>query len=230
LREGAGPFASFLEDRGIAWRAPGVSTIQYLADLGVLAAKPLLVHVVDADLEDLERIRSSGASVAHCPKSNAKLCHGIAPLLELVSAGIKTGLGTDGAVSSNNCDLFEEARFAVLLQRTRRDATDVGMQGLDARAMLRLATLGGAEALGLASEIGSLEPGKLADLTVVDFSRAHHQPVSDPEASVLFSASAGDVMLTMVDGRVLYRDGLVSTLDEAALREGMGRTAIKLRQ
>jgi cytosine/adenosine deaminase-related metal-dependent hydrolase len=227
LREGAGPFASFLAGRGIAWKAPGKSTIRYLADLGLLEARPLLVHAVDIDAGDLELIRASGSSIAHCPKSNAKLCHGVAPLLEMLAAEIRTGLGTDGAVSSNNCDLLEEARFAVLLQRSRRDAGAGELQPLDARAALRLLTLGGAEALGMSAEVGSLEPGKLADVVAVDLSRA--QPIHDPEAAVVFAATAGDVSFTMVDGRVLYEGGKVRSLDEPSLRRELVNAAKKLR-
>jgi len=226
VRDGQGPFAEFLRSRGIPWKARGISPVAYLADLGVLEARPLLVHAVDADSRDVQLIQSAGASVAHCPKSNAKLGHGVAPLLEFLEAGIKTGLGTDGAVSNNGCDFLEEARTAVLFQRARAPAD---FKNLDARAMLRMMTLGGAEALGLESEIGSLEPGKFADLTAVSLSAPSLKPSHDPETSIIFSASGRDVILTLVEGQVLFRDGKVKTLDEEGLRGRLEEAAAKLK-
>jgi 5-methylthioadenosine/S-adenosylhomocysteine deaminase len=227
LRDGTGPFADALAARGIAWKAPGLSTIQYLVDLGVLRARPLLVHAVDVDLEDLQEIRRHGAAVAHCPKSNAKLASGIAPLGAFLEHGVKVGLGTDGAVSNNVCDLIEESRFAVLLQRATR-AAEGGGPALEARAALRLMTLGGAEALGMDGDIGSLEPGKLADVAAVDLSGAHVAPVHDPEAAVVFAASGRDVVLTMVGGRILHRRGGAEQPDEEMLRRDLEIAARKL--
>jgi 5-methylthioadenosine/S-adenosylhomocysteine deaminase len=202
--------------------------VAYLESLGVLEARPLLIHAVTVDTEDLRRIQMSGSSVAHCARSNARFCHGTAPLAELLSSGIRVGLGTDGVVSTNACDLFEEARFAGLLQRSRTDAEKIPLDALEARGLLRLLTLGGAEALGLGEQIGSLEPGKLADIVAVALSGPHHVPVHDPEVSLVFSARPQDVLLTMVEGRVLYREGKVSTLEEDALRAEVERVAAKL--
>ncbi len=204
IRQGAGPMADRLRNRGIPWQAPGLSPIRYLSWTGLLAARPLLIHAIDIDGRDLDLLRDSGSSVVHCPKSNAKLCHGTAPLLEMLEAGVRVGLGTDGAVSNNNCDLFEEARFAVLAQRARADAPRRGLESLDARAALRLLTLGGAATLGLEEVIGSIECGKRADLIAVDLSRLQHAADAEPESAMVFSASAGDVVFTMVDGQVLW--------------------------
>lgn len=226
VRDGHGPFADYLKSRGIPWQARGVSPVAYLAEMGVLEARPLLVHAVDSDSRDVQLIQSAGASVAHCPKSNAKLGHGVAPLLEFLEAGIKTGLGTDGAVSNNGCDFLEEARSAVLLQKARAVADS---SNLDARAMLRLMTLGGAEALGLEAEIGSLEPGKFADLTAVSLSAPPLKPSHDPETALIFSASGRDVILTVVEGQVLFGDGEVKTLDEDGLRGELEKAAAKLK-
>lgn len=227
LREGTGPFAESLLARGITWKTPGTSTVKYLARLGVLRARPLLVHAVDVDTEDIEEVRRSGAAVAHCPKSNAKLGSGIAPLGAFLDHGVRIGLGTDGAVSNNGCDLIEEARFAILLQRARAAAEGQGPL-LDARAGVRLMTLGGAEALGMEGEIGSLEPGKLADLAAFDLSGPHVAPVHDPEAAVVFAASGRDAVLTMVEGRILYQRGKALTLDEEGLRLELEVAARKL--
>ncbi|MBI4603211.1 MAG: amidohydrolase family protein [Planctomycetes bacterium] len=228
LREGAGPFAAFLAGRGISVQARGVSTLRHLADNGVLEARPLLIHAVHTGVEDWDLIRDSGCSVAHCPKSNAKLCHGIAPVLEWLARGLKVGLGTDGPAGNNGCDLLEEARFGALLQRARPGASVEDIRRLDARAVVRLLTLGGAEALGLDAEVGSLEPGKLADLTAVRLAGPQLEPGGDPETTIVFAASARDVVLTVVGGRVLFHDGRVATIDEDAARAALQRAAVKL--
>src|SRR5262249_2058247 len=144
------------------------------------------------------------SAIAHCPKSNAKLGHGVAPLAEFLSAGIPTGLGTDSVVSNNGCDLLEGARFKLLLQRASPARARPDLGSLDARALLRLMTLGGAEALGLAAEIGSLEPGKAADIIALDLSAPHLLPSYDPQVTIVSSATGRDVIWAMVDGRVLY--------------------------
>ncbi len=118
LREGTGVFADGLRDRGIEWRTPGVSSIQYLNDHGVLQTRPLLAHCIHVDEADLETLAQTGSRVAHCPKSNAKLGHGRAPFRELLRHGIQVGLGSDSVASNNTCDLLEEARFALLLARS----------------------------------------------------------------------------------------------------------------
>jgi cytosine/adenosine deaminase-related metal-dependent hydrolase len=212
---GEGDFARGLGARGIEWQAPGVSTIQYFDSLGVLERAPLLVHAVTVDRRDIASIARSGSRVAHCPKSNAKLGHGIAPLAEMLDAGVSIGLGTDSVASNNRCDLLDEARFCCLVHRARR--RDFNRPTAD-RA-LRLMTLDGAQALGLAREIGSLEENKQADLVVIDLAKTHNAPLHDPAAAIIFSASSSDVLLTMVAGRVLFDGQQVVTLDEPALSD-----------
>src|SRR6185503_19051514 len=153
LREGRGPFAEGLRSRGIDWRAPGVSTIQYLHDVGVLETKPLLAHCIHVDEADLETIKQTETRVAHCPKSNAKLGHGIAPFGKMIDKRIDVGLGSDSVASNNTCDLLEEARFALLLARSNRNCS------LNCNDILHAATLGGAHSLGLAGKIGELKAG-----------------------------------------------------------------------
>jgi len=224
LRDGTGAFAAALRQRGIAGNALGCSTVKYLHQLGVLAARPLLIHCVTVDEEEIALMASQGVRVAHCPKSNAKLGHGIAPFVEMQRAGVRVGLGTDSVASNNTCDLLEEARFAALLHRaSRRDATLLAPS-----EMLRLMTLEGARALGLETEIGSLEVRKQADLIAVDLSRAHHTPHYDPETAVAFTCSARDVLLTVVAGKVLYEGGRVTVFDEMEVRRQMRATQIKL--
>jgi 5-methylthioadenosine/S-adenosylhomocysteine deaminase len=227
LREGRGPLARRLEARGIRWTPPRASAVKYLSDLGVLGPRTLLVHMVNAGGDDIDLVLASGAAVAHCPRANAKLSHGIARAADMIARGVPVGLGTDGVPSNNVCDVLGEARAAVLFQRALRTEN---ARALGAEAALRLATIGGARALGLEDRIGTLEPGKLADLCAVDLSGAHLQPVHDVEAALVFSASARDVVLTVVEGEVLYRDGRVLSLDEDAAREELRRAVAAMEQ
>jgi 5-methylthioadenosine/S-adenosylhomocysteine deaminase len=210
--EGTGPFADGLKSRGIEWHAPGVSTVRYLHNHGVLETKPLLAHCINVDEHDLQLIKQAGAGVAHCPKSNAKLRHGRAPFARFVEQQLNVGLGSDSVASNNVCDIFEEARFATLLGRTGMDDQVCATEALFA------ATLGGARALGLADRIGSLRQGMPADLAVVNLGELHQQPVRDPAAALIFSSSGRDVLLTVVDGKEIYRRGLCLTAGETDLR------------
>jgi 5-methylthioadenosine/S-adenosylhomocysteine deaminase len=206
---GGGDFAPGLRTRGIATPERGRSPVEMLHRLGVLEARPLLIHCVDVDEEDIERIAASGSSVAHCPVANARLGHGLAPVPALLDAGVPVGLGTDSVGSNNRLDLLEEARTASLLQRVAHRSWQI----LPPAALLRLCTLGGAEALGLGGTIGSLEPGKDADLCAVSLAGPHVRPVHDPLAALFHSARASDVVMTAVKGRILQREGRVLTLD-----------------
>ena len=227
MLEGTGPFADRFAERGIAWTPPGVSTIAYLADLGVLDCKPLLVHAVQASEADVEAIARSGSRVAHCPKSNAKFGHGVAPVARLLARGVTVALGTDSVASNNVVDMLDEARAAVLMARA--SGRDAG--ALSARRALALATLDGARALGLEAEIGSLEAGKRADMCAISLDGLHAAPVYDVETTLVFSTSARDVALTICGGRVVFdASSLAPTLfDEprlwARMREIRARIA-----
>jgi 5-methylthioadenosine/S-adenosylhomocysteine deaminase len=227
LGEGRGPFAENLARRGVEWRAPRVSTVQYLDALGVLAARPLLAHCITVDDADIETLQRTGASVAHCPKSNAKLGHGRAPFAAFIRQGVSVGLGSDSVASNNTCDLLEEARFATLLARTMGGEQASEGRSVNATDALRTATLGGARALGIETQTGALAAGLQADLAVVSLAGAHQQPVHDPAHALIFSSSARDVISTVVAGREIYRDGHVNTIDEPRLRARLTEIAEK---
>ncbi|HEX2188788.1 MAG TPA: amidohydrolase family protein [Longimicrobiaceae bacterium] len=221
---GDGDFAPGLRARGIATPARGRSTVEMLDRLGVLRARPLLIHCVRLDADDVRRVADSGAAVAHCPVANARLGHGVAPYPELRDAGVRVGLGTDSVGSNNRLDLLEEARAASTVHRALRRSPDL----LPAAELLRLCTVEGARALGMEDRIGTLEPGKDADLCAVSLAAPHARPTHDPLAALFHAARGTDVVLAVVRGRVLYRDGVLATLDEAALRDAVDRASARL--
>ncbi len=155
LNTGTGDLESLYVKLDLAWEPPGCSSIAYLDRVGMLELGPLLAHAVQINRADVNLIAQSAAKVAHCPKSNAKLGHGIMPLFDLREAGVMVGLGTDGAGSNNSLDLLDEARFCGLVHRASRRNGSL----LPADELLRLMTVEGARALGLGDKIGTLEPG-----------------------------------------------------------------------
>jgi 5-methylthioadenosine/S-adenosylhomocysteine deaminase len=220
IREGLGPFAEGLARRGIEWRTPGVSPIQYLREVGVLRARPLLAHCIRVSETDIETIKEADSSVAHCPKSNAKLGHGQAPFAAFIERGLKVGLGSDSVASNNTCDMMEEARFAALMSRAgARQPRSERMT--DSGDVLFAATLGGARALGLDGQTGALAEGLQADLTVISLNGPHQLPVHNPAHTLVFASSGRDVLLTVVAGREVFREGHVVTVNEERLRARM---------
>jgi cytosine/adenosine deaminase-related metal-dependent hydrolase len=206
VRQGRGRFADGLRARGIAVRRRARSPVTLLERLGVLEVSPLLIHCVRLADGDVERIARSGSAVAHCPTANAKLGHGIAPIRELLDAGVRVGLGSDSVASNNRMDLLEEARLAALLQGARLARHDA----LTTAEALRLATLGGAAALGLGDRVGSLEAGKDADLAAFSLETSRGVPVHEPEAAALYAVRGSDATFVTVAGRVLVREGSVA--------------------
>lgn len=192
----------------------GISPIGLVHRLGLDRVPLQAAHVVYPVAGDAEIMASWQGGAVHCPRSNLKLGSGIAPVPDLLAAGVQVALGTDGAASAGGLDLWEELRLATLLAKgATRDA-----RTLPAGPTLDLATGAGARMLGLGEEVGSLEPGRQADLVVVDLSRPGLQPRHDTRSLLAYSAQAADVRLTMVDGRILYRDGAYTTLDEERIR------------
>ncbi len=225
LRNGCGPFAEGLARRGIEWRTPGLSTIKYLQRHNVLQARPLLAHCVHVDLEDIEILRNSSASVAHCPRSNAKLGHARAPFAAFLEHGIAVGLGSDSVASNNSCDLLSEGRFAIL---SARAGVAAAARTLQAEDVIRVATLGGSRALGLEGRVGELRVGMQADFAAVSMAGLHQIPSYDPVGTLIFASSAHDVIATVVAGREVYADARVQTVDEVRLRARMKEIEQKL--
>jgi 5-methylthioadenosine/S-adenosylhomocysteine deaminase len=227
MLEGGGIFAAAYALRGFAFDSPRTTTVRHLASTGVLDARPLLAHCVRVDEEDIRLMKESGSGVAHCPKSNAKLGHGRAPLAAMLEAGVNVGLGSDSVASNNVCDVLEESRFALLASRAAFESVGGGRM-LDANDALRLLTHGGASAMNMRGVTGALEEGLEADLVAVRLGAAHQTPAYDPAAALVFSSSGRDVMLTVVAGREVFRDGRVTTLDEEDLRARLLDAALRL--
>ena len=206
----AGGWAEAHRARGIPVVERGGSPIRMLDRTGVLAAQPLLIHCVRSDDADIAAIAQHDCAVAHCPASNAKLGHGIAPLAELLAAGVRVGLGSDSVASNNRMDLLDEGRLAILMQRARSGRYDT----ISAAQALELATLGGARALGLDGEIGSLDVGKSADLAAFPISGSRSAPVYDPATALVFSGAGVSATFVAVAGQVLVRDSVL--LSDAA--------------
>lgn len=222
---GAGPFAPGLNARGILTEARGRSSIALLDRLGVLDRRPLLIHCVDVDAEDIAMIARADAPVAHCPVANARLGHGVAPYREMREAGITVGLGTDSVGSNNRLDLIEEARVASILQRARLQSSDA----MAPAELLELCTIEGARALGLDEVVGSLEPGKAADFCVVGLEAPATVPATDPVATLFHAARGSDVRMTAVNGKILYQEGTFTTLDLPSTRTALDRAAERVR-
>ncbi|MCB1024109.1 MAG: amidohydrolase family protein, partial [Acidobacteria bacterium] len=225
MRTGEGFFAEIYRKQGLDWNSPRSTSIEYLNRLGVLSARPLLAHCVTVSDSDIELIAGNRARIAHCPKSNAKFGHGVAPFDKFVEGGIKVGLGSDSVASNNSCDLLEESRFAALFARALHRSGSFQTAG----DIIRSATLGGAEALGLENTIGSLEIGKQADIIAVSTKNIAQKPLYDIYSSLLFASNARDVIFTMVGGRELYRENEYLSVDEQEIRTKAEELSAKLR-
>ncbi len=191
----------------------GLSHIERFADLGLLVPRLQAVHMTQINERELSLVAETGVSVIHCPQSNLKLASGFCPVPELLAAGVRVGLGTDGAASNDSLDMFTEMRFASLLAKAR--SGDPAQ--LTALQMVETATLGGARALDLADRIGSLEPGKEADLIAVDLGGVASQPVYAPQAQLVHTNAGSLVSHVWVAGRALLTNGQLQTLDSTAI-------------
>jgi cytosine/adenosine deaminase-related metal-dependent hydrolase len=185
--------------------------VMLLDRLGALSHRLVMAHVVWPTSQDIALIAKRGASVCHCPSANLKLASGVADIPGYLDEGINVALGADGAACNNNLDAFQEMRLAALIHKPRH-----GPRAMPARTVLEMATLGGARALGIADDIGSLEVGKRADVVVLRPRRARSSPGTDadPVSELVYSRGASDVRTVVVDGRVVVADGELVTADE----------------
>ncbi|MFV0277036.1 MAG: TRZ/ATZ family hydrolase [Parahaliea sp.] len=196
-----------------AVEATGERPLVTLERLGLLGPRTQCVHMTDLGQQDIELLAATGAHVVHCPRSNMKLASGTCPTAALLEAGVNLALGTDGAASNNSLNLFADLQAAALLAKLASgDAS-----ALPAVAALEMATLGGARALGIDTEVGSLEVGKQADIIAVDLSSPATQPVYNPLSQLVYACSGSEVSHSWVAGRRLLAAGHLTTIDTEAL-------------
>ncbi len=201
----------------------GLRNINYLNSVGLTAPHVVLAHCIWLDEQEINILEQTETKIAHCPSSNLKLGSGIAQIAEMLERGIAVSLGADGAPCNNRLDMFTEMRTAALLQKVRR-----GPQALPALQVLRMATIEGAKALGLADEIGSIELGKKADMMLLNLNQLHSTPQPDLVSTIVYSAQSHDVETVLIEGEVVLRNGSLLTLQEAEIRAQAQEYSLKM--
>ncbi|MBI5231312.1 MAG: amidohydrolase family protein [Coriobacteriales bacterium] len=208
------------------WLPTGVSPVRYVLQWGLFKVPNLLaVHVTQVDDSDIEVLASHDVSIAYCPRCNAKLGMGIAPLYKFIQSDLIVGIGTDSPASNNVIDMFDEMRIGLLLQRAILGEE----HWLGARRFVKMATLDGARALGIDDRVGSLEPGKQADIVAIDLSHSHQVPTHYPYSTVVHTANQENVLLTMIGGEVAYEQGTWAALDQERIYARAEEMRVKLR-
>lgn len=200
--------------------------VAYLADLGILDEKVVAAHCIFLTEEDIEILKRFDTAVAHCIGANTKSAKGVAPVKKMLEAGLRVGLGTDGPSSGNTLDLFTQMRMFANFHKTYLQDRSV----FPAREIIRLATQGGAEALGMADTIGSLEKGKKADLVLVETDSVNMFPIFDPYSALVYSANAGNVQDVMVDGKWVVRGKKLVQEDGMELRRNLNEQMADFRK
>ncbi len=188
----------------------GVSPVEYLEETGLFNHPTYAAHCVQLNENDIDILKKHGVFPVHNPSSNLKLGNGFAPVPTMLERGMHPALGTDGASSNNNLNMFEEIHLAAIIHK----ASSGDPKAVSAYQALQMATIHGAEALGIEDVCGSLTPGKEADIILVDTDRTHLQPLHDPVAALSYGAQASDVHFVMCAGQVLMEEGIVKTIDE----------------
>jgi 5-methylthioadenosine/S-adenosylhomocysteine deaminase len=201
----------------------GVTPVRFLAELGVLDRSTIAAHCIYITPDDMDILQTKPVSVVQCPNCHMKLGMGVTPVPELLQRGVNVALGTDGPASNNDLDMLEEARLATLMQKNHHLDPVI----LPAEQTLRLATQGGARALGF-PESGVLEVGRPADLILFDFRRPHLRPRHNLLSNVMYSAKSPDISHVIVDGQVLLREGKLTTLDEERILYEAEKRALRL--
>ncbi len=216
--------AEHADERAAVRKLLGADDIELLARFGVTGPSAVLAHGVQLDDEEAKSLAAAGTRVVHCPSANLKLGSGIARVHDLQRLGVIVGLGADGAPCNNNLDALTELRHAALLAKAR-----TGTETLPARAALRLATIEGARVLGMDDQIGSIEPGKRADLVIVRVDGPHAEPGGDAASRVVYAARTSDIRHVVLDGVVRVRDGCTD-LDEEKILASARKNAAAVRR
>ena len=201
------------EDVKYARKNFGLTPFEFIEKVGLAGPRSLFAHMVWLSGSDIRRVGKTRSNVAHCPSSNLKLASGISKVPELLGAGANVGLGCDGAPCNNSYDMIREMKLAAVTQKGRL----LDPLTMPATTVLEMATLGGARAMGLETEVGSIEAGKRADLALIDLKKPHLVPYRDIVSNVVYSAMGSDVDAVTVDGKLLLRGGKALTLDEGRI-------------
>ncbi|HRR41460.1 MAG TPA: amidohydrolase [Syntrophales bacterium] len=204
----------------------GKRPARHLHDLGLLDERTVAAHCIWLDEEEIDLLAAGGVKVVHDPESNMKLSAGIAPVPAMMKRGIVVGLGTDGAASNNNLDLFGEMGMTAKLHKMASEDPTV----LDAAKVVEMATIGGARALGLSDRIGSIEPGKCADLILIDLGRPHLTPLYNPYSHLVYTVAGADVTTSIIAGRIVMRDRKLRFVDLAGAMEEVRKIAGVIRE
>ncbi len=187
----------------------GKKPVHHLIDLDLLDEATIAAHCIWLEEDELDLLAQFGVKVAHDPESNMKLAAGVAPVPKMLRRGIDVGLGTDGSASNNNLDLFGEMAMCAKLHKAFSDDPTV----LCAEKVVEMATLGGARVLGMADRIGSIAPGKCADIILVNMDKPHLTPLYNPFSHLVYAASGADVVTSIIDGKVVMKDRRLLTID-----------------
>ncbi|MGD9259819.1 MAG: amidohydrolase family protein, partial [Desulfobacterales bacterium] len=201
-----------------------LTPVEHLADLEILTPNLLACHCVALTKSDIALLGRFDVKVAHNAESNMKLASGIAPIPELLEAGICVGIGTDGCASNNNLDIFQEMDTVAKLHKAKTLDPTV----LDAYSVLRMATIQGARALGLGDIIGSLKPNKNADLIVIDTHKPHLTPLYNPTSHLVYAARGSDVTTSIINGRIVMENGRILSFDIEKAMDDVNQIAAEL--
>ncbi|WP_435163100.1 5'-deoxyadenosine deaminase [Paenibacillus glycanilyticus] len=213
------------EEISIVESERGMRNVIYLDHIGLARPNLILAHSIWLDEEEKRIIKERGVKVTHCPGSNLKLASGVAQVPELLREGIDIGIGADGAPCNNNLDMFQEMRLTAFIQKVQHGPTV-----MNAKTVLRMATMGGAHVLGLEEKIGSIEVGKLADLQLLDLEDFHVYPSFDADwySRVVYAATRGDVDTVMIDGQLVMENRIMKTVDKPLVLREADRTLKEL--
>jgi 5-methylthioadenosine/S-adenosylhomocysteine deaminase len=195
----------------------GARPVLHLENLGLLDSRVVADHCVMLTDKEIILLAQRGVNVAHCPESNMKLASGIAPVPQMLAAGLSVGLGTDGSASNNNVDMFGEMNSAARVHKVN----SLDPTSMPAETVLEMATIGGARVLGADSDIGSLEPGKKADLIVLDMNQPHLTPLFNIPSHMVYAARGADVIHSIINGQIVMRNRELKILDEKAILDNM---------
>lgn len=208
----------------LLWQPTGVTPVKYLEQWDILETDICAVHCVQLEERDFDIIQKYDVGIAYCPKCNAKLGGGIAPLPKFIDRNLRIGIGTDSPASSNTMDFFDEMRIGLLLQR----GVNQSIENFEAERFVEMATIGGAKVMGWEDRIGSLEVGKDADIIAVDLSHSQQYPLGDLYSALVYSANQEDVIFTMINGEIVFHKGKTLLLNEEEIREASENIRKKL--